>query len=268
MNEIIQFLIHHGYAVIFIWVLAEQFGVPVPSAPLLLAVGVLAGQGSIKFAPAFFLAVAASLASNLLWYQIGRHKGSSVIALLCRISLNPDSCVRRTADLFYRHGARSLLLAKFIPGLSTIAPPLAGVFRMGLTRFLLYDSLGTCLWVGLFAGLGGLFSDQIEEAASYAMRLGISLVGLVLVSLAAYIIWKYVRRQRFLHHLRIARITPEELKRKLDAGEAVMVLDVRHPLEFAAEPQTIPGALYLPLEDFNKGHQEIPRDRDIILYCN
>ena len=267
MNEVIQFLIHHGYVVIFTWVLAEQIGVPVPATPLLLAVGVLAGQGLLNFTLAFILAVVASLASNLLWYQIGRYKGGSVLALLCRISLNPDSCVRRTADLFYRHGALSLLLAKFIPGLSRIAPPLAGVFRMGLLRFLSYDGLGACLWVGLFAGLGKLFSDQIEEAASYAMRLGTSLVGLVLASLAAYIVWKYVQRQRFLHHLRMARITPEELKHKLDAGEAVMVLDVRHPLEFSAEPQTIPGALYLPLEDLDKGHQQIPRDRDVVLYC-
>ena len=268
MHEVIQFLIHHGYVVIFTWVLAEQIGLPVPAAPLLLAIGVLAGQGLLNFSLAFILAVVASLTSDLLWYQIGRHKGGSVLALLCRISLNPDSCVRRTADLFYRHGARSLLLAKFIPGLSTIAPPLAGVFRMDLLRFLFYDGLGSCLWVGLFAGLGNLFSDQIEEAAFYAMRLGTSLVGLVFASLAAYIVWKCVQRQRFLHRLRMARITPEELKHKLDAGEAVMVLDVRHPLEFAAEPQTIPGALYLPLEDLDKGHQKIPRDRDVVLYCN
>ena len=268
MNGAIQFLFHHGYVVIFAWVLAEQIGMPVPSAPLLLAVGALAGQGLLNFTLAFILAVVASLASNLLWYQIGRHKGGSVLALLCRISLSPDSCVRQTANFFYRHGARSLLLSKFIPGLSTITPPLAGVFRMGLLRFLLYDGLGACLWVGFFAGLGNLFSDQIEEAASYVMRLGTSLVGLVLAALAAYIVWKYVQRQRFLHQLRIARITPEGLKHKLDAGEAVMVLDVRHPLEFAANPQTIPGALYLPLEDLGKGHPKIPRDRDVVLYCN
>jgi len=268
MNEAVQFLIHHGYAVIFVWVLAEQIGVPVPAAPLLLAAGVLAGQGLLNFTLAFILAVVASLISDLLWYQIGRYKGSSVLALLCRISLIPDSCVRQTADLFYRHGGRSLLVAKFIPGLSTIAPPLAGVFRMGLLRFLLYDGLGACLWVGLFAGLGVLFSDQIEEVASYAMRLGTSLVGLVFGSLAAYIAWKYIQRRRFLRHLRIARITPNELKHKLDAGEAILVLDVRHPLEFAAEPHTIPDALYLPLEDLDKGQQKIPRDRDVVLYCN
>jgi membrane protein DedA with SNARE-associated domain len=268
MSELLQFLIRHGYTVLFVWVLAEQVGAPVPAAPLLLAAGVLAGEGSLHFTLAFVLAVAASLISDSLWYLIGRLKGGSVLSLLCKISLKPDSCIRRTSDLFYHHGARSLLLAKFIPGLSTIAPPLAGVFRMSLWRFFLYDGLGACLWVGSFMGLGYLFSGQIEEVAAYAMKMGTTLTGLVFGGLAAYIIWKYVQRQRFLRHLRIARITPEELKRKFDAGEEVMVVDVRHPLEFAAEPQTIPGALYLSLEDLDQEHSKIPRDKDVVLYCN
>jgi len=268
MSELFEFLIRHGYAVLFVWVLAEQVGAPVPAAPMLLAAGVLVGEGFLHFALAFVLAVAASLISDFLWYLIGRLKGGSVLSLLCKISLKPDSCVRRTSDLFYHHGARSLLLAKFIPGLSTIAPPLAGIFRMSLWRFFLYDGLGACLWAGLFIGLGYIFSGQIEEVAAYVMKLGISLAVLVFGSLAAYILWKYIQRQKFLRHLRIARITPEELKRKFDAGEQVMVVDVRHPFEFAAEPQTIPGAFYFPLEDIDKEHSKIPRDEDVILYCN
>ena len=268
MNEVVQFLLRHGYAVLFIWVLAEQIGAPVPAAPLLLAAGVLAGAGSLHFIAAFILAVVACLLSDLIWYLIGRYKGGSVLSLLCKISLSPDSCVRRTEDLFYRHGARSLLVAKFIPGLSTVAPPLAGVFRMTLFRFLFYDGSGACLWAGSFLGLGYLFSDQIEEIAAYAMRLGVSLVGLVVAGLAGYITWKYIHRRRFLNRLRIARISPEELKNKLDAGEEILVLDVRHPLDFAAMPQTIPGAIYFPLEDLEKEHPRIPRDRDVILYCS
>jgi len=268
MNELLQFIIQHGYALLFVWVLAEQAGAPVPAAPMLLAAGVLAGVGFLHFSMAFVLAMTASLISDFLWFLIGRKKGGAVLSLLCKISLNPDSCVRRTADLFYRHGARSLLLAKFIPGLSAIATPLAGIFRMSPWRFFLYDGLGAGLWVGSFMGLGYLFSGQIEEVAAYAMKLGASLAGLVFGGLAAYILWKYIQRQRFLRHLRIARITPEELKRKFDAGEVVMVVDVRHPFEFAAEPQTIPGAFYLPLEDLDKEQSKIPRDEDVILYCN
>jgi membrane protein DedA with SNARE-associated domain len=268
MSELFQFLIHHGYAVLFLWVLAEQVGAPVPAAPMLLAAGVLAGGGFLRFPLAFFLAVGAALISDFLWYLIGRLKGGSVLSLLCKISLKPDSCVRRTSDLFYHHGARSLLLAKFIPGLNTIAPPLAGIFRMSLWRFFFYDGLGACLWAGLFMGLGYVFSSQIEEVAAYAMRVGASMTGLVFGSLGVYILLKYIQRQKFLRHLRIARITPEELKRKFDAGEEVMLVDVRHPFEFAAEPQTIPGAFYFPLEDIDKEHSKIPRDENVILYCN
>lgn len=268
MNEVIQFLIRHGYTVLFLWVLGEQIGLPVPAAPFLLAAGALAGEGQLNFTIAFGLAVIASLLSDIIWFQIGRHRGGSILSFLCRISLNPDSCIRRTLDIFSRHGTRSLLVAKFIPGIGMVAPPLAGIFHMSLWRFLLFDGLGACFWAGSFAGLGYLFSDQLEQVAAYALRLGTLLLVVLVGSLAAYIAWKYAQRRRFLRHLRIARITPEELKSKLDAGEDPLILDVRHTLEFKAEPQTIPGALFLPLEQLEKGNPSIPRHREIILYCN
>jgi membrane protein DedA with SNARE-associated domain len=268
MNQVIQFLLRHGYTLLFIWVLGGQIGLPIPAAPFLLAAGALAGEGQLNLAIAFALAVMASLLSDILWFQIGRHRGGSVLSLLCRISFNPDSCVRRTLDIFSRHGARSLLVAKFIPGINSVAAPLAGIFHMHLLRFLLFDGLGTCFWAGLFAGLGYLFSDQLEQVADSALRLGTFLLLALVGSLAAYSIWKYAQRRRFLRHLRIARITPEELKSKLDAGEDPMILDVRHSLEFKADPQTIPGALFLPLEQLEKGYPPMPRDREVILFCN
>jgi membrane protein DedA with SNARE-associated domain len=268
MDEIIQFLIQHGYALLFVWVFAEQIGLPIPAAPILLAAGALAGRGWLNGSMAFGLAVMASLLSDTLWYLFGRLKGGSVLSLVCRISLNPDSCVRRTLDIFSRYGARSLLVAKFIPGINTVAPSMSGVFRMHPLRFLLFDGLGVCFWVGLFSGLGYLFSGQLEEIAYHALRLGTFLLVVVVGSLAAYIIVKYSQRRRFLRHLRIARITPEELKSKLDAGEDLMILDVRHSVEFKADPQTIPGALFWPLEQLQKGQPPIPPEREVILYCN
>jgi membrane protein DedA with SNARE-associated domain len=268
MDGIIQFLIQHGYAVLFAWVFVEQMGLPLPATPLLFAAGALAGEGQLNPVFIFGLVVIAALISNVLWYLIGRRGGSSVLALLCRISLNPDSCIRRSSDIFSRHGSRSLLVAKFIPGLAHIAPPLAGIFRMPLGRFLLFNGLGTCFWVVLSAGLGYLFSDQVEEIASYTLRLGASLGIVIVGGLVAYILWKYAQRRRFLRPLQFARIAPEELKRKLDAGEEIMILDVRHPLQFKAEPQTIPGAIYLPLEQFNQASRPFPSDREVVLYCN
>lgn len=267
MHEGIQFLIRHGYAVMFVCVFIEQMGLPLPAIPFLLAAGALAGAGQLNLTFAIGLAVAASLLSDMVWYEIGRRHGTKVLNLLCRISLEPDSCVRRTENVFARHGARSLLVAKFIPGLNTVAPPLAGIFQMRLSRFLLFDGLGALVWVGAFVGLGYLFSDQIEQVAAYALGLGTWLVVIVVGGLAAYIAWKYVQRQHFLRQLRIARITPEELKQRLDAGEDVVIVDLRQSLDFEAEPQTVPGALHMIAEELEQRHQEIPRDRDVVLYC-
>lgn len=266
MDEVIRFLVRHGYAVLFVWVAAEQIGLPLPAIPLLFAAGALAGAGKLNPGLAVGMAVLASLVSDLGWYEIGRRKGAKVLNLLCRMSLEPDSCVRRTENMFVRHGAPSLLVAKFVPGLSTAAPPLAGIFRMRLWRFVLFDGLGAVIWAGAFVGLGFLFSDRLERLAAQATRLGSWLMGVLLLALAAYIVWKYIHRQRFLHQLRIARITPAELMRKMDAGE-VIIVDLRHSMEFEAEPLTIPGAIRLDTDELEQRHEEIPRDREIVLYC-
>jgi len=267
MNETIQFLIRHGYTLLFFWILFEQLGLPIPAAPLLIAAGVLAGIGQLNFALVFGVSVVASLLSDHFWYQIGRYRGSKVLSLLCRISLDPDSCVRKTKEIFARHGARSLLVAKFIPGMTAVAPPLAGIFHMRPLRFLLFDGLGAFFWVGVFTGVGYLFSHQIEHLAADTSGMG-PWIGLVVPGcLAAYIAWKYIQRRRFLHQLAIARITPEEVKQRLDAGEALLILDMRDALEFEAEPYTHPGAFYLPIEQLDEEHHRIPRDRDIVLYC-
>jgi membrane protein DedA with SNARE-associated domain len=267
MNETIQFLIRNGYAVLFSWVLFEQLGLPIPAAPLLLAAGALAGVGQLNFAFVFGSAVVASLLSDLFWYQVGLRRGSKVLSLLCRISLDPDSCVRRTKEIFARHGARSLLVAKFIPGMTAVAPPLAGVFHMRPIRFLLFDGLGAFFWVGIFTGFGYQFSHEIEHLAVSHMKLGSWIGAAAPGGLAAYIAWKYIQRQRFLHQLAIARITPEEVKQRLDAGEDLLILDMRDVFELEAEPHTIPGAFHLPIEQLDGNHNKIPRDRDIVLYC-
>lgn len=265
--ESVDFLIRHGYAVLFVFVLAEQVGLPLPAIPVLLAVGALAGTGELGFVPVLAVSVAAAVLADAFWYELGRRRGIGVLQLLCRISLEPDSCVRRTEEVFARHGARSLLVAKFIPGINTAAPPLAGVFRMRLGRFLVFDALGALLWAGAFIGLGWVLSDELERVAAAAQRLGGVLVALLVAGAAGYLGWKYHQRQRFLRDLRVARITPTELKRKLDAGEDVVVVDLRHRMEFEAEPEAIPGALRLSPDEIEARHDEIPRDRELVLYC-
>jgi membrane protein DedA with SNARE-associated domain len=267
MRETIDFLIEHGYTLLFAWVLAEQLGLPIPSLPLLLAAGALAGAGKLSFATAVGLAVLASLIADLLWYELGRVRGGKILGLLCRISLEPDSCVRRTEEAFQNHSSRSLLFAKFIPGLNTAAPPMAGMTGMRLPRFIILDAVGALLYVGSAVLVGYLFSEKLEDLAFYLSRLGNAAVVLLALLFAAYILRKYEARRRFQRELWMARMTPEELKAKLDAGEPLAIVDLRHPLDFLPYPQVIPGAIRMAPQDIEQRHTQIPRDREIILYC-
>ena len=267
LDRAFDFLIHHGHAVLFGWVLVEQLGVPIPAMPLLLAAGALAGTGHLNFWAALLFAVLGALASDSLWFQLGRHKGIKILQVLCRISLEPDSCVRRTEGIFSKQGARSLLVAKFLPGLGLVTPPLAGVFRMRFPRFLLFDAIGSMLWAGLFLATGYAFAGQIERVAAQLASLGGWLLVLLTGALAAYIAYKFVARQRFLRELRIARITVDELKQKIDAGEQVTIVDLRHSLDFEAEPETIPGALHMEAKELEEKNNRLPRDGEVVLYC-
>jgi membrane protein DedA with SNARE-associated domain len=267
MHSTLDFLLRHGYVVLLGWVFAEQIGLPVPSLPLLLAAGALAGTHHLSFFVSLFLCVLAAVAADSIWYALGRIKGIKVLQLLCKISLEPDSCVRRTEGVFSKQGARSLLVAKFLPGLSTVAPPLAGIFHMKPRRFLLFDGGGSILWAGTFLGLGYVFSGEIERIAEHALRLGGWLLVLLIGVLASYIIYKFVARQRFMRQLRIGRITVEELKTKIDAGEQLVIVDLRHALDFEADPETIPGAFRMDAKELEEKDNRLPHDREVILYC-
>jgi len=267
MHRAFEFLIHHGYVVLLAWVFFEQVGIPVPAMPLLLAAGALAGTGNLNFFAAVFCAGLGALAADSIWFQLGRHKGIRILQLLCRISIEPDSCVRRTEGIFAKQGAKSLLVAKFLPGLGIVTPPLAGIFHMKFRRFLIFDGMGALLWAGTFVGLGYAFSGEIERVAARLASLGGWLLVLIIGFLAAYIGYKFVARQRFLHELRIARITVEELKQKLDAGDELAIVDLRHSLDFEASPETIPGAMHIDAKELQEKNNLLPRDREVILYC-
>jgi membrane protein DedA with SNARE-associated domain len=267
MGGTLSFVLQHPYLVLFGAIFAEQLGLPVPAMPFLLGAGALAGMSRLDPTSALGLAVLASLLADLAWYEAGRRKGGSILKLLCRISLEPDSCVRQTENTFARQGARTLLFAKFFPGLNTVAPPMAGMIGMPLHRFLLWDAAGALVWAGSFFLLGLVFSDQIELVAERAGRLGGRLVLVLLVLFAAWLSWKYVQRRRFIRSLRLARITPEELKQRMDAGEDVVIVDLRGSLDFEIEPRRLPGALRLSAEELQEGPLEIPRDREVVLYC-
>jgi membrane protein DedA with SNARE-associated domain len=262
----LEFLIRHGYLVLFLWLLLEQAALPVPSIPLLLACGALSRTGAMQIHLVLLYGMAACLIADNFWFQLGRHRGARVLRFLCRIALEPDSCVRQTENTFLKYGMRSLLVSKFVPGLNAVAAPLAGSSGARLGRFLLFDSLGSLIWIFSYVCVGFIFGDQLETAAAYAMRMGSGLAILVAALLAGWIGWKFLQRRRFLKKLAVARITAEELRDRLQAGEAVLVVDVRSGL--ADEAGLIPGAIRISTSDLAARHSEIPRDREIVLFCS
>lgn len=268
MGATLEFLLRHGYAVVFATVLGEQLGIPIPATPVLLAMGALAGAGHFSFGLALALAAFASLLSDAVWYGLGRYRGQTILSLLCRISLEPDYCITRTKNIFGRYGQRGLLIAKFVPGFSTAAPPMAGLTRMPLTRFLVLDGLGSLLWAGAFLFLGLVFRHQLEWFASMLLHLGKSLGILLAVALVCYGVLLMYQRRKFLRSLRMARVTPEVVRSWLDAQEPVLILDLRHESDVVAQPMRLPGALRITQEELEARHQEIPRDREIVLYCS
>jgi membrane protein DedA with SNARE-associated domain len=268
MSDTLQFLVKHGYVVLFASVLAQQLGVPLPSTPFIVAAGALAYSGNLNWAIVLFLGCAAALIADFVWYEIGRVRGTRVLQLLCRISLEPDYCVRRTENMFARHGAKTLVVGKLVPGISTLATPMAGVYGLSRSRFFLFDGLGVLLWIGTFELLGYLFSDQLEDVISYASRFGGLLFVLVVAGLVAWVGWKYAQRRRFLRSLRVARVTPEQLKAELDAGVDCAIIDLRHALDYEAEPRILPGAIRLPAEELDERGKELPRGRTLVLYCS
>jgi membrane protein DedA with SNARE-associated domain/rhodanese-related sulfurtransferase len=264
MDEAVSFLMQHGALVLFAVVFIEQIGLPLPALPLLIAAGALAGTGHMSLWTALGSTVLAALAADGIWYELGRRRGRIVLGWLCRIALEPDSCVRRTEEFFVQHGPRALVLAKFIPGFSTIAPPLAGIVGLGIPLFLLYDGVGAVLWAGSSVGLGYLFSNRIEEALAYGHQLGPALTLGAAGLVAAYVGYKAAARRRQLRQ--VPRMTAAELANRLDGERPPLLLDVRSRA-VGAEDLGLPGAERLPVDELARHASRLARDRDLVLYC-
>jgi len=266
MQETIAFVERHGYLLLFSWVLAEQSAIPLPSIPLLLATGALIRQHRLELLPAVLCCVSAALIADSIWFELGRRRGRRVLRMLCRVSLEPDSCVRQTENAFVKYGLRCLLVSKFIPGLNAVAAPLAGNSTRAYRRFLLYDAAGATLWCLAYLSLGWLFSEQLETLLTLTSRMGSGLLFLAVALFALWIGWKYWQRRRFFKQLDIARITPEELRDRLRAGEDVFVIDLRHGE--SNSPSGIPQATRIAPNQLAERGREIPRDREVVLFCS
>src|SRR5262249_18743920 len=259
-------LVQYGVAVLFVWAFAVQAGLPLPAAPVLLGAGALSGSARMNLVLAIGTTMVAALAADLVWYALGRSLGLRVFGTLCRFSLDPDSLVRDAKERFLSHRGRYLVLAKFLPGLNPLAAGLAGVAFLRPDRFLIYAAIGALLWAGAWIVLGYACSDAIGFVATWASRVGTPLVIVLAAVLTAYLVLKYVRRRRFLIHLRKARITPMELKRRLEARDPLVIVDLRTALDVEAALYKIPGARMIDPEELRHPHQTIRGDSALVFF--
>jgi len=264
MDATVQFLTQHRTIMLFLVVLAEQIGLPIPALPMLIAAGALIATGQMNFAVVAGVSILAALLGDQIWFELGRRRGRQVLGWLCRISFEPLSCVRRTEAFFARHGVRSLIVAKFIPGLSTIAPPLAGIMGLRMSHYFLYNGIGVVLWVGTGIGLGIAFSNQLEWALAMAANLGPTVALTFIGMVAGYIAYKAMHRAR-VEQL-VPRLTARQLTEKIAAGESPVIIDLR-PHSAREDRPGIPGSISLSLDETLAKQGELPRDRDVVLYC-
>jgi membrane protein DedA with SNARE-associated domain/rhodanese-related sulfurtransferase len=266
-HQLALLITQYGLLIVGANVLLDQLGLPVPAMPTLIAAGALAANGNLSVGPLFAVSVLACVVPDCGWYLVGQSYGIRVLRTLCRISLEPDSCVSQTQTRFEQWGINSLAIAKFVPGLAIIAPPLAGAMRIGWPRFIALSTLAAMLWVGAGLLAGALFKSQIEKLLVYLARIG-GITGLIVAGLlAAYVAFKWWERRRFYAALRMARIHAKDLYRLMQAGATPIIVDVRSPTARELEPRRIPGAIHLPLENIGQHIADLPRDQDIVLYC-
>lgn len=265
MDAILAELARYGVPLVGLNVFLQQLGLPIPSVPTMIVAGALAMDGRLSFAGAFAISVAASVVADTMWFWAGKRFGYPVLRFLCRVSLSPDACVQQTEGIFARWGFYSLVVSKFVPGFSTVAPPVAGALRMSVARFLLAAAASATLWVGAAMGAGALFRREVDVVLAW-MGENAGLAGLALgVLLLAYIAWKAVQRWRLARYVEGRLIGVDELAGALRSASPPLVVDVGSTLAHMSRPH-VAGAQLVALDVVANGH-EFPRERTIVLYC-
>lgn len=262
----LHFLSRHGTLWMFLLTLGERLGLPLFVTPLLIASGALAAMGDLNIGLLLLITTVACLAGDTVWYELGRWKGSELFGLLCRISFQPDSCVRRSQLALEKHTGLSLLWAKWIPGVAHLALPLAGAARVPRARFHFYNAVGSVVWLAVLLAGGYLSMRTIDWLGIFVITAQWA-VGLAIVVSVVMAARSYWQRREFLKTLRMARIAPEDLYRQVKAGEQPVIVDLRHPLDYLSAPRTLPGALRIPPDQIAQRFAEFPPERDIVVYC-
>jgi membrane protein DedA with SNARE-associated domain/rhodanese-related sulfurtransferase len=267
-HAMVELIAQYGLLLVFLNVLAEQAGAPIPAVPTLVVAGALASAGRLPLGGLVLSALVACLIADLAWYWAGRHFGAAVMRTLCRISLSPDSCVKQSELRFERWRGRILLVAKFVPGLSTVAPPLAGAMRLGPWVFAWMDGVGSLLWIGVVVGLGYSFAHQIDRVLFALASAGAVAIECIVAALIAYVLVKWWQRRKLLLSLRLARITVDELHQLMLEERTPVVVDVRSQAARVVDARVIPGALMIDLRSVEQQLVQVPIDREVVIYCS
>jgi membrane protein DedA with SNARE-associated domain/rhodanese-related sulfurtransferase len=265
MDSIAHALAQYGVSLVGLNVLLQQLGLPIPAVPTMMLAGAMAMAGKLNLPAAFAVAVVASVLADLVWFWAGRRFGYPVLRLLCRISLSPDTCVRQTEGIFERWGFYSVVVSKFVPGFSTVAPPIAGALRMRVSAFALASAASAALWAGAAMLAGALFARQIDLLIAWMTSHAIVAVVVVAVLVALYALVKAWQRWRMMRLLAAATISIGELRDALALEPPPLLIDVGSALAHGARPH-IPGAVLLDLDGIARG-ADFPDDRDIVVYC-
>ncbi|MDH3287649.1 MAG: VTT domain-containing protein [Betaproteobacteria bacterium] len=267
MEEVTGLLAQHGLALVFANVMLAQLGVPLPAVPLLVLAGAFVAQGNLALAPLLMVTTVASLLGDTLWYLAGRRHGYSILRTLCRIAIEPDSCVKQTENVFLRWGSAALVVAKYIPGFATVAPPLAGTMKIPFPRFVFLSAVGALLWAVAPIAAGAWFHDEIDWALQQLEQMGAGAIALILAVLTIYIGIKAGQRYLLIRFLRSVRISVEELREILQREKQPVILDARSALARKLDPRVVPGAIAVDIDDPGGALPALPEDREIIVYC-
>ncbi len=268
MEHMVSLLAQYGLLLVFANVLLTQAGLPLPALPMLIVAGALVHDGQLSLAPVLLAAVAGSLAGDLPWYAAGRMAGYRVLRVLCRISIEPDSCVKQTETIYERWGAPSLLVAKFVPGFSTVAPPVAGAMRLGLPSFLIYSAAGALLWAGAAVALGMVFHTQVDSLIQWLSEKGALAVLILGIAVSLYVVAKWMERRLFIRAMRMARVTAHELKLLMQGNAPVIILDARSSTARKVDPRHIPGAIAVDVTASEHNVGDVTPEHHIVVYCS
>jgi membrane protein DedA with SNARE-associated domain len=268
LNDVVSLVIRHGYAMLAAAVFLEAIGIPVPAALALLIAGAAIAWGKLSPVIALPTTIAFMMLGDTCLFLLGRYTGWQLLGLLCRVSLNPETCILRSAESFHRRGRMTLLIAKFIPGINTMAPPLAGSMMMPIRQFWRWDLGGVTLYVLAWGSVGYFGSDFLTVMIRGVRTLGNVMEILVAIVVIGYVIYRLVLYWKHRAYRVVPRVLVAEVVRKLTENpEQVMIADVRSHGYYDAEAKRIKGSIRLEPNQLPDNLRDLARDREIYLYC-